>query len=466
MKKIKLIVIAALAVIAIWSIANAAYIEDAIEAVAKAEYVGSERCAGCHDKIYNSWLTTIHPYKVRSVNENTVVGDFVKNNTMASKSDKGFQGMTEYTTKMSTKDGKYFVTTIGPDGKEHTYPLKYTLGGIWKQRYMTEFPNGALMVLPVQWNVDTRKWSDYHGFKAGNPGSGKYWSDKNRTWQYGCGTCHVTGLKIGYDKEKDTFKTSWVDSGAACEACHGAGSLHVVARGDKKAATIINPAKIPDARRAAQICGQCHNRGKSVKETGVAIGPKVYDYPNGEAGYIPGKVLDNYYVEKPANWPDGSPQQHHQQYNDWKKSQHAQHGVNCWDCHAVHGKGAISKHSLKEGGDKLCLSCHKVSNELMHSIHSSNNCVGCHMPRTAKNAVQTGEAAYDIANHRFKVVSHAESIKHGGLAKQPNSCNGCHYHEKKDSPEDMLKAIETIRNKERESLGLEKQTIPTSVEKK
>ena len=79
------------------------------------------------------------------------------------------------------------------------------------------------------------------------------------------------------------------------------------------------------------------------------------------------------------------------------------------------------------------------------------------MPRTAKNAVQTGDAAYDIANHRFKVVSPAESIKHGGIAKQPNSCNGCHYHEK-DKPEDMLKAIETIRNKKRETLGLEKET--------
>ena len=79
--------------------------------------------------------------------------------------------------------------------------------------------------------------------------------------------------------------------------------------------------------------------------------------------------------------------------------------------------------------------------------------------------MQTGEAAYDIANHRFKVVSPAESIKHGGVAKQPNSCNGCHYHEK-DKPEDMLKAIETIRNKKRESLGLEKRSIPTTVEKK
>ncbi|MBI3592365.1 MAG: ammonia-forming cytochrome c nitrite reductase subunit c552, partial [Nitrospirae bacterium] len=436
MKKWLLAGITVLGVITLLSVSYAGYIEDVIESVAKAEYVGSERCSGCHDKTYNSWLTTIHPYKVRAANENSVVGDFVKNNNMVAKGIKGFQNTTEYTTKMSAKDGKYFVATIGPDGKEHTYPIKYVLGGVWKQRYLTEFPNGALHVLPVQWNVDTREWTDYHSLKAGPPGSGKYWADKNRTWQYQCGTCHVTGLKIGYDKQKDTFNTSWVDFGAACESCHGAGSLHIASRADKKTATIINPAKIPDAKRAAQVCGQCHNRGISLAETKNNIGPKHYEYPNGEAGYIPGRVLDNYYVEQPANWPDGSPKQHHQQYNDWKKSKHAVAGVNCWDCHAVHGKGAISKHSLKEGGDKLCMSCHQVSNELMHSIHSSNNCVGCHMPKTAKNAVKMGLALYDISSHRFKVVSPAETIKQGGdLDKQPNSCNACHYHEK-DKPED------------------------------
>ena len=78
------------------------------------------------------------------------------------------------------------------------------------------------------------------------------------------------------------------------------GDEHVIAPMDKKIATIINPAKIPDARRAAQVCGQCHNRGESIVDAvKVPGGPKHYGYAGGAAGYIPGKTLYNYYAEKP-----------------------------------------------------------------------------------------------------------------------------------------------------------------------
>jgi predicted CXXCH cytochrome family protein len=301
--------------------------------------------------------------------------------------------------------------------------------------------------------------------KAGEPGSGKYWSDKNRTWQFQCGSCHSTGVKINYDAAKNTFKTTWVDNGVSCEACHGPGSVHAAEPRYKKTATIINPAKIPDARRAAQTCGQCHNRGTSVSETKVPIGPKYYEFPNGQAGYLPGKVLENYYNEKPGLWPDGSSRQHHQEYNDWAKSKHADAGVNCWDCHKVHGKGIISKHSLKEAGDKLCLTCHSVQDQLMHSIHGSNSCTECHMTKTAMNAVKTGPSRYDIASHTFRVVSPAETIKQGGLEKQPNSCNACHYHAN-DKPEDLLKVYEAVRNKKLESMGLEKKSSQSQTNKK
>ena len=57
------------------------YIEGIISNISKSKYVGSKVCAGCHKDYYDSWITTLHPYKVRPASENTVVGDFVKKNT-------------------------------------------------------------------------------------------------------------------------------------------------------------------------------------------------------------------------------------------------------------------------------------------------------------------------------------------------------------------------------------------------
>jgi hypothetical protein len=81
------------------------------------------------------------------------------------------------------------------------------------------------------------------------------------------------------------------------------------------------------------------------------------------------------------------------------------------------------------------------------------------------NAVKTGPSRYDIASHTFRVVSPAETIKQGGLEKQPNSCNACHYHAN-DKPEDLLKVYEAVRNKKLESMGLEKKSSQSQTNKK
>src|SRR4030042_452410 len=46
------------------------------------EYVGSNRCGECHDRIFWTWKGTKHPYKITEPNEKTVVGDFAVKNTL------------------------------------------------------------------------------------------------------------------------------------------------------------------------------------------------------------------------------------------------------------------------------------------------------------------------------------------------------------------------------------------------
>lgn len=91
---------------------------------------------------------------------------------------------------------------------------------------------------------------------------------KNLIYQYACSGCHNTGTQINYDKANNTFNPTWADLGGACEACHGPGSLHVNADPEDKTETIVNPARIPDPRRAA-ICRRSANG--QPKETYTAI---------------------------------------------------------------------------------------------------------------------------------------------------------------------------------------------------
>lgn len=366
-------------------------------------YVGAKECQVCHEEVYDGWKSTMHPYKFQPVSPDAVVGDFQNNNIM--KAD-------DTTAKMSSKDGEFFITTSGPDGAEHTYMVKYLIGGFWKQLYVTEFPNGELHILPAMWIVKTQSWE-----------KSKYWSDT--IYQYSCSGCHNTGTQINYDESTDTFRTTWANTGVGCESCHGPGSAHIAAGGSNG---IINPAKIPDPRRSVMVCGSCHIRGSSTDGK--------YSYPH---GYKPGGQLNFIFDEKPKLHPDDNSRANRQQYIDWKKSGHAREGITCWDCHYTHQKGKANKSQTKLPGSSLCRSCHVVENKGVHGIHSVNNCVGCHMPPVGKRASKG-----DVHSHQFKVISPAKTIEAGGLDKQPNSCNLCHYH-KDDSPEDLLDILRRVK---------------------
>jgi len=156
------------------------------------------------------------------------------------------------------------------------------------------------------------------------------------------------------------------------------------------------------------ICGQCHNSGLSTAEAKPykAEFPQQYGFPY---GFKPGKALYLYFMEKP-----GDEKKHHQQYNQWETSQHAKAGIMCTNCHSVHKKDEDVKAGMtKMTADNLCMNCHKtLKRRAAHRIHTFGSCVACHMP------VIKGEHS-----HTFKFISPAESIKAGGVDKQPNSCN-------------------------------------------
>jgi hypothetical protein len=384
------------------------------KSLAGATYVGAKTCKECHQGHFDGWKSTLHPYKFQKATPEVIVGDFIKNTSMT---------VDDKPTTMARKGDDFFVTTADAEGKDQTYKVDYVIGGFWKQLYVTKFPNGELHILPPMWIVKSQTWKNTKNWKKGT------------VYQNGCSGCHNTGTRINYDESTKTYNTTWADLGVSCEACHGPGSIHVEADKDAKAETIINPAKIPDPRRAAMVCGACHTRGSCCDGK--------YGYPK---GYTPGGQLNFMFSEKPKLHPAETSRANRQEYIDWKKSGHAREGVVCWHCHYTHQQGTSNKYQTRLPGSSLCRSCHQVGNVGVHGIHSVNNCVGCHMPAIGKRATKG-----DVHSHQFKVISPKLSMDAGGIDKQPNSCNACHYH-KNDKPEKLLKVLKQVKLSRKERI--------------
>jgi predicted CXXCH cytochrome family protein len=398
------------------------------------EYLGSERCKDCHWREYDTWKDTLHSKFIQYPARRTVIGDFTGSKELAVKvTDRSTmrQGE-EILTTMFKRDGKFFVNTIGPDWEADDYEVIYVLGINRKQNYITKFPNGEMHVLPVEWNAKMEDWTDLNGLKESYPGDGDYWSDPGRSWQIKCGGCHVTGLNVNYDRERNSFDSDWTDLGIGCEACHGPGSNHVKAASvyfENEKETIINPAKLP-WRLRAMVCGQCHNWGVSKADVSPSRegAHEKYGYA---AGFRPGEPLSRY-LDKA---PEGE-ETHHQQYNEWSESEHANAGIMCTNCHNVHQK-QISKFAMtKLNPDSLCMNCHiTIKRRAAHRIHTFGSCVACHMPVTKGHE----------HSHTFRFISPALSIKAGGVDKQPNSCSNCHQH--KDTS--LVKLVEFLDSAKR-----------------
>ncbi|MCA9545412.1 MAG: hypothetical protein KC613_13505, partial [Myxococcales bacterium] len=369
-------------------------------------------------------------------------------------------------------DGTPEFEVVGAAGATARYPVSHSYGaghGRFKQRYMTRI-DGTLRVSPLQYNEATGEWVAYHLERWIDAAGALQQPSATQTFETGCQGCHSTGLQLE-PGEDDVVRAAYTELNTGCEACHGPASKHVLApRGDN----IINPRRLYPAgtfgiigmdgqvaqaeawagfQRAQEACGKCHVRGHSKTAAGAA---GAFEFPWVEARGAHGQVqvgepLADGFVPGDGLWDDtrydrtASSKQHHQQYTD-ELNGHltgAGHGRNpfhlvaCFDCHDPHGGPLDSQLRLPANDNTLCLDCHgphgfedqaAIIGHTGHARHNpettgSGRCVGCHMPRTAKSAVN-----YDIRSHSFRVVVPHESTAQvaEGAPVMPNSCDVCH----------------------------------------
>jgi hypothetical protein len=174
--------------------------------VEASEYVGSDKCFGCHAEQYNDWQSSGHPWKLRKAEK-----------------------------------AQYAKLPLPPGYSWDD--ISYVIGGAnWKARFIdkkgyiiTSAKDGS--EARTQYNLEDGSWSFYH---------------KGEKKPYKCGPCHMTAYNSeGNQDGLEGMIGTWAEDGIGCEECHGPGSAHL---DDPKTGNV----KI---ERSAEACGKCHQRG-------------------------------------------------------------------------------------------------------------------------------------------------------------------------------------------------------------
>jgi tetratricopeptide (TPR) repeat protein len=369
----------------------------------QAEYVGSQTCAQCHQGEFDKWHGSHHDRAMEIATDESVVGDF--NATVFERNG--------VTTRFFRRDGKFFVNTEGPDGKNHDYEVKWTFGIEPLQQYMVEFPDGRVQVLRVSWDTRNKRWFEVTPPDAPDerltPDDPLHWTGVAQNWNTTCAECHSTNLQKNYDLATNTFKTTFSEIDVSCEECHGPGSVHVALANrwsplwDQHVGYGLAELKNPDTRVLVETCAKCHSRRHMVHGD-FRPGSPLLDYYEPEListglYHANGQILDEVY-----------------EHGSFLQSKMHANRVKCSDCHDPHSL------KLKYEGNKLCTQCHIAGKYDTPSHHhhpaesTGASCIACHMP------MRTYMVVDDRRDHSFRVPRPHLTVKFGA----PNTCNDCH----------------------------------------
>ena len=351
-----------------------------------AHYVGSASCEKCHAQIYAHWQKTPMAKVVRDprTHPDAIIP------------------------ALSTNNVKPFTAA----------QVSFVYGSQWKQRYFIKVGDDYF-ALPVQWEVQNKKWSPYM-VKAGTDWWTSVYPPDNmqRPTSALCDGCHSVNYDIAAKKPSE-----W---NVGCERCHGPGSDHVAKPAWNN---ILNPSRMGEVA-SSDACISCHSQGQPPKNP---IQGKYYDWP---VGYSAGLRLQDYWKLEEhklgaANFyyfADGTAHKNRMQGNDYVQSVMYRRGVTCADCHDTHGTDNYAQ--LRKPAQQLCLQCHgprspngpRTATLEEHTHHKASStgseCVACHMP-----AIETeGPPNTFVHAHTFRFVTPHMTDAYA----IPNPCTSCH----------------------------------------
>ena len=387
-------------------------------ALASIDASATSQCQACHASQAHDWQQSHHAKAMQLPDRQTVLAPFAgevavydglsarfsKAVESAPVEEQDQTGSVKNTLVHPKKeDPSAFVIALEDAGRPEAggvYQVRYTFGFSPLQQYLIEKAPGQIQVAPFAF--DTRpeslggqQW--YHlDEKLGETRHPRLdWDQPLQSWNGMCADCHSTGVKRGFDPERNLFSTSFTGVAVECTACH---VPHALASGpsgefsDESAGLMRGTAATreevgdslggrwvlgptdriaawvgePRSEQSMEQCYACHALRAPLRD-GVELGEPFLDQFKPELLRAPfysaiGQIEEEVFV-----------------YGSFEQSRMRAAGVQCIDCHDPHTA------NLRAEGDALCASCHQsnVYEAPSHHAHppsASVECVDCHMP--------------------------------------------------------------------------------------
>jgi len=336
-------------------------------------------CAGCHQKIYDSYEATPMARASGAAADGLLPGEFT-------------HAASGVHYRLFLRGGRAWLSYDRPNASlKGEQELSYFVGSGQRGRTYLFQKEGFWFESPVNWYSKQQVWDM-------NP---KSLDAREMPFTLkvdaGCLHCHSTGVQPPLAGANNHFGARpFLYPGITCLACHGDPAAHLASGG---AAPILNPAKLSAPKRDS-VCLQCHLEGEmAVNAPGRSL-----------AAFVPGENLSDYvthFVHSGELGPNGRATSQWEALLQSACKRSSGERLTCTTCHDPHASPPAEQRVSYFRS--RCLTCHGTPAFVSKHHPDTPDCVRCHMPR---------EKAADVAHEQ--VTDHR--IQRGpGLSLAPQT---------------------------------------------
>ncbi len=337
-----------------------------------AHYVGMDKCRGCHESIYQTYIQTGMGQSFDFATKQKSAADFSPAHALV------YDKELDFYYKPYWKSDSLYVLEFRLDGSDTVHKrsqkIDYIIGSGQHTNSHIFSSNGYFHQAPITFYTQKQRWDLAPGFENGNS------SRFDRLIELECMSCH-NGYPQFEPQSQNKFLN--VKSGIDCERCHGPGSLHIEA---KQAGVIVDTSKGPDytivnPRRLSvelqnNVCQRCHLQGIAVLNDGKSF----FDF---RPGMKLSEVM-NVFMPQYEGAQDKMIMASHVERMKKSECYVSSGKMSCINCHKPH---VSVKFTPRTQYTDACKSCHggqkqtACTEQLSVRMKQNDDCVTCHMPR-------------------------------------------------------------------------------------